>query len=93
MTSDELRKSWAISLRHLAASRFYLEEHLVSKDAEESWINAQAFLHHNELELALEELQELGELCFAPRVFWSELLLAAENMGLADNAYFIRQRL
>jgi hypothetical protein len=93
MTSDELRKSWAISLRHLAASRFYLQEHLPNTDAEEAWINAQAFLHHNELELALEELQELGELCSAPRAFWSELLLAAQNMSLADNADFIQQRL
>jgi hypothetical protein len=76
MANDELRKLWAISLRHLAASRFYLQEHLPNTDAEKFWINAQEFLHHNELELALEQLQELGELCCAPRTFWSELLLS-----------------
>jgi hypothetical protein len=91
--NPEHRKSWAISLRHLAASRFYLQEYLPNAEAEEAWMNAQAFLHHNELEMALDALQNLGELCSASSAFWAELLLAAGNMSLADNADFIRQRL
>jgi hypothetical protein len=93
MASDELIKSWAISLHHLAASRFYVPEQLPNTEAEESWINAQSFLHRNELELALEALQELGELCTAPSAFWLELLSAAENMSLAEQATAIRQKL
>jgi hypothetical protein len=93
MINDELRKSWATSLRHLAASRFYLPEYLPNSDAEKSRINAQSFLHYNELELALEQLQELGELCSAPKAFWSELLSAAENTNLTGNADFIRKKL
>jgi hypothetical protein len=91
--SSEHRKSWAISLRHLAASRFYLQEYLPNAEAEEAWINAQSYLHHNEFEMALDALQELGELCSAPSSFWAELLLAAKNMSLINNADFIRQRL
>ena len=93
MTTEELRKSWAITLRHLAVSRFYLQEHLPGNEAEECWTQAQEFLHHNELGLALDELQALGELCSAPREFWSELLSAAENMGRVKNITALRQRL
>jgi hypothetical protein len=93
MTNEELRKSWAITLRHLASSRFYLQEHLPGKEAEECWTQAQEFLHHNELGLAFDELQALGELCSAPTEFWSELLLAAENMGSAEKVTLLRQRL
>ncbi len=40
------------------------------------------YLEHNELELALDMLQEAGDLV-APRVgFWKDLIRAAENMGL-----------
>ncbi|WJN57362.1 hypothetical protein OH686_01355 [Pseudomonas sp. SO81] len=93
MTNEELRKSWAVTLRHLAASRFFLLEHLPSQEAEDCWAQAQGFLHHNELGLGLEELQELGELCSAPKEFWLELLLAAENMGLEAHSESLRQRL
>lgn len=93
MVSEELKASLAVTLRHLAASRFYVPEHLPSKDAEECWAQAQEFLHHNELGLALDELQALGELCSAPKEFWVELFLAAENMGLAEQVSLLQQRL
>ena len=93
MDNEELRKSWTVTLRHLAASRFFLLEHLPSQEAEDCWAQVQSFLHHNELELGLEQLQELGELCFAPKEFWLELLLAAESMGLKAYSEYLRQRL
>ncbi len=44
------------------------------------------YLHHNEFGLALESAEALGRLSKAPREFWVELRLAAENMGLAGDA-------
>ncbi len=86
MKNRALIESWAVTLRHLAACRFYLPEVLPSEEAraaEREWAH---YLHHNELALALEEAEALGELCSAPAAFWRELRLAAENMGSNDAA-------
>jgi len=42
------------------------------------------FVEHNELELALDVLVELGQLTSARGGFWHDLERAAENMGLTD---------
>ena len=44
------------------------------------------WLGHNELELALDELESLGEDNPAPPKFWEALRSAAERMGLAERA-------
>jgi hypothetical protein len=93
MSSPELRASWATSLRHLAASRFYLPQDLPSAEAAQSWSEAEDYLHHNELGLALDYLVGLGEACSAPPEFWQELLLAASNMGAGEVADAIRAKL
>ena len=81
---DALRDSWAISLRHLAASRFYLPEKLFFEEAIEFEGQLIELLHHNELGLALDAAEMLGTICNAPKEFWEELKMAAENMGLKD---------
>lgn len=43
------------------------------------------YLDHNELELAMNALDDLGLLCGAPNEFWHQLASAASNMGLADD--------
>ena len=86
MENRALAESWAVTLRHLAASRFYLPELLPTEQAraaEREWAH---FLHHNELGLALDEAEALGEECSAPAAFWRELRLAAANMGLIEAA-------
>jgi len=93
MSSPELRASWAISLRHLAASRFYLSQDLPGAEAIQSWSDAEDYLHHNELGLALDCLVDLGEACSAPPEFWQELLLAAINMRAWEIADAIRAKL
>lgn len=50
------------------------------------------YLSHNELELAMDELEGLGELNSDPLDFWHELASAAENMGLRDRAAIYRRR-
>jgi len=42
------------------------------------------FMEHNELELALDILEELGHLTFAGGGFWRDLERAAGSMGLTD---------
>jgi len=93
MSSSELKASWATSLRHLAASRFYLPQDLPSGEAAQFWSEAEGYLHHNELGLALDYLIGLGEVCSAPPEFWQELLLAARNMGTGEIADAILAKL
>ena len=45
----------------------------------------QQYLDHNELELALDEREHLGEHASAPIEFWAELRSAAEEMRLAGH--------
>ncbi len=74
-----LEKSWAITCRHLEAAK----ECLVGQQGidKEALGEYQGFLDHNELELALDELEAAGESNSDQR-FWNYLILAAENMGL-----------
>jgi hypothetical protein len=50
------------------------------------------FLEHNELELALDMLEELGELIPCCGGYWRNLERAAETMGLQDRVAYYRQR-
>ena len=86
MANIELRQSWAFTLRHLAACRYYLSETLGSVEALKVEREFVGYLHHNELSLALECAEELGRLSDAPRQFWIELRMAADNMGLKAEA-------
>jgi hypothetical protein len=85
-SSIALRDSWAVTLRHLSACRYYLPESLGSADAIAAERELIGYLHHNEFGLALESAAALGRLISAPREFWMELRLAADNMGLAGDA-------
>lgn len=90
--SADLRESWAVTLRHLAACRYYLTEMLPSDEARSCEVELQHLLHHNELGLALEAAESLGLLCAAPPGFWRELQLAANNMGLDRQAAVFADR-
>jgi hypothetical protein len=84
MASTELRESWAITLRHLAASRYYLAERFTAESALSCEQDFNRFLHNNEFGLAMLEAEALGQRCDAPPEFWRELLLAARSMGDAE---------
>jgi len=51
------------------------------------------FLHQTELALAMEELEGLGQANGVGEEFWTELVLAAENMGLHEQATRYRAKL
>lgn len=75
------------SLRLLAAARYYLPFHLNSPpDWEAQYVE---YLHHSEYQLALESLEGIGNSHSGyaeEQLFWQELLLAAEHMGLSEHA-------
>ena len=83
------------SLRYLAAARFYLPVTLKGGDkfaVDEQYVD---YLHNREYKLALQELVEFGieNAGFAEEaLFWRELELAAEHMGLSDKATECRRR-
>jgi hypothetical protein len=81
-----LRESWAVTLRHLAACRYYLPAVLTSPIAIEAERRWNEYLHHNELGLALHEAETMGEELGTPVEFWQELRAAAANMGLEAEA-------
>jgi hypothetical protein len=79
-----LENSWANTCRHLeAAKECLVGQHGIDKEALNEY---QGFLDHNELELALDELEAVGEEATSDQRFWQYLILAAENMGLQKHA-------
>jgi hypothetical protein len=54
-------------------------------EVEGSTARLDEWLDHNELELALDELESLGEDNSAPSAYWEHLRSAAERMGLTEN--------
>ncbi|WP_145984254.1 hypothetical protein [Bradyrhizobium nitroreducens] len=83
MSDPKLVKSWKITEALLERARRALP---VGHEREYAARLTQyhEFLEHNELELALDVLEELGHLISARGGFWRDLERAAENMGLAD---------
>lgn len=93
MAHQGLINSWAITLRHLAASRYYLPEQLQDSEAVALWQEIEGFLHHNELGLALDDLEILGNHVSAPVEYWRELLLAAQNIGSKEHVARLQSKL
>jgi len=50
-------------------------------------------LRHNEMELALDELEDLGLTNAPAPEFWRQLMQAAENMGLSERATDFERRM
>jgi hypothetical protein len=80
--ATQLRQSWATTLRHLAACRYYLPKILATSKALKAELAWSDYLHNNELELALFEAEVVGMEQDAPSEYWRELQLAAGSMGL-----------
>ena len=92
MERAELEKSWATSGKHLRVARKLLPEVPVLGVDGASVGGFEECMRHNEMELALDELEDLGLANAPPPEFWSELASAAANMELTDRATDLRQR-
>jgi len=89
MTS--LEESWKITVSHLKSGRALLPDDMFFEEAIEFDKEFSESLAHNELELAMNSLDDMGLLCNAPDDFWIQLELAATNMGLLDEAERFRK--
>ena len=81
----DLQKSWEITSRHLEAAFNQLPLSIKEEPSVGSVERFHEWLAHNELELALDELEGLGQLNNCSSEFWRELLAAARNMNLRDH--------
>jgi len=89
MTS--LEESWKVTINHLKAGRALLPQVMFFEEARVFDKEYAEYLDHNELELAMNALDDLGLLCNAQHEFWHQLESAASNMGLADEAERFRR--
>lgn len=94
MTTPELWKQWKVTEAHLRSAHRALPELPTEVAAEFERLQSEfsSFLDHNELELALDMLQELGELVTCRGGFWRDLERAAESMSLPNRMPYFRTR-
>lgn len=93
MDKTELKKIWADTAKHLNAARNQLPT-VLAPGAEGATVSGfEECLRHNEMELALDELEDLGLTNAPPPEFWRQLVQAAENMGLSERATDFERRM
>jgi hypothetical protein len=90
MASPDLLKLWEDVRGDFDRARSLLPMQLA--ESEGSLARLAEWLYHNELGLALDELQALGEDNAATSEFWRALRSAAERMGLAEQAERLSRR-
>lgn len=90
--NKRLEKQWKVTIAVLNEARSSLQE---SEEIEKFINEYEEFLEHNELELALDMLEEAGlEARHKPsRDFWFNLKKAAEIMGLENRYDFYREKM
>jgi hypothetical protein len=82
----DLHQHWAETERQLRAARAELSAVPHQGPSLGTDDRYQEYLDANELQLALEELEGLGEQNEASPVFWNMLRIAAERMQLSEHA-------
>jgi hypothetical protein len=93
MERAELERSWAATAKHLKAARDQLPERLSPGAEGASLSGFEECLRHHEMQLALDELEDLGTNNAPPAEFWLRLMYAAENMELSDRAADFKRKI
>jgi hypothetical protein len=83
---ERLIKQWQITKSLLMTAAIQIE-------SSEYYTEYVEFISHNELELALDVLEEAGQHIAVDRDYWWNLKKAAEVMGLDSHLNFLRQQL
>lgn len=78
----QLHESWERTRAHLSRAAALLPASPVESDEGGRVDRYHEWLDHNELELALDELEGIGDNNVVPRAFWGHLRDAAREMGL-----------
>lgn len=88
-----LQESWETTRLHLEKARHLIPHPLKGSSEGGGLAEFEDFLSHNELGLAFDELELIGVENPCPPGFWREMLAAAENMQLFEQAKRCRARL
>ena len=87
-----LQESWDRTRGHLNRALVLLPA--VPAESDDARVSRYyELIEHNELELALDELEGLGEMNSASQRFWSHLRDAAQEMGLGGHLARFERRL
>ena len=89
----KLEESWDLTRHHLEKARGLLPTLLREDPDGGSLSEYEDFLSHNELGLAFDELEMIGMENPCPPEFWKEMVAAAENMKLKEQADRCRAKL
>ncbi|MEM8947147.1 MAG: hypothetical protein AAGD11_18380 [Planctomycetota bacterium] len=92
MTNPKLWKTWKVSEILLRRARSALPEPpALEKDNFKQFDESfEEYLDHNEHEMALDMLEEMGGLCETRGGYWRDLERTAMNMGLDDRIAHFR---
>lgn len=93
MERGELERNRADTAKHLKAARQLLRDDSPPGADGATLKGFEECLAHNEMQLAMEELEDLGLTSAPPAEFWRHLMYAADNMGLVDIALGYRRRM
>jgi hypothetical protein len=92
MDRTALERIWAITAKHLNAARAQLPE-VPAPGLDGATISGfDECLRHNEMELVLDELEDLGLTNSPPPDFWRHLMFAAESMELSERAADFKEK-
>lgn len=91
MAEEALVRLWDDVKAELLRARTILDD--VPSCFSDYLLRFSEFLEHNELELALDELVELGASTSPSKGFWEALESAANKMGLTDHQIRIANRI
>ena len=79
---SKLEKQWKLTIAELESARGYIPPEGLDDELAKYLHEYNEFLEHNELELALDMLEEIGESMSLPEEFWRSAKKSAEIMGL-----------
>ena len=93
MERKDLERMWAATAKHLKAARAQLPE-VPAPGVDGATVRGfDECLRDKEMQLALDELEDLGLTNAPPAAFWQHLILAAESMELSERAADFKQRM
>ena len=93
MDRTELERLWATTAKHLSAARAQLPE-MPAPGLDGATVSGfEECLRHHEMELALDELEDLGLTNAPPPDFWRHLIFAAESMELWERAADFKRKI
>jgi hypothetical protein len=89
----DLHASWEITRVHLEAAYNQLPSPVKEDVSGPTVESFHEYLTHNELGLALDELEGLGQFNNCSSAFWRELAAAAQSMNLHEHVARYRAKL